>query len=278
MATLFDTRLTSIINIDSSIEVGAKLYWYVWDTSTPAETFTTDDLDVANANPVVAVGDGRFPAIWLAPGEYKYILTAADGTPEDPILTQKFVASVSQNLDVDPDLIDFLAGNEGLPVENGGTGPTLILPIEHGGTGQDDLLGVKSALGIPAVATGAEVITGTDNAKFISPLALADSVTTTLTANGSRIGFDGMVVQWGATAIGSGANVVTGSIVFPIPFPTAAFSITGNVINPANGSWHPVVIGFPTLSTTGADYFADTALGSESISGGNSIRWIAIGH
>lgn len=124
MAFLFDYGLFSVIGLDSEIEVGSKLYWYVANTSTPADTYTTPALNVENTNPVLAEADGRWPEIWLAPGDYKFVLTAPDGSPADPIRTVDDFNVPDTPPAFDPDLDAFLAGDVPLPVASGGTGST----------------------------------------------------------------------------------------------------------------------------------------------------------
>jgi hypothetical protein len=70
------------IPVDGSGKVtpGAKLYFYVSETSTPKNTFNDADLTVENPNPVPANGAGRFPDIFLEEGRYKVILKNADDT------------------------------------------------------------------------------------------------------------------------------------------------------------------------------------------------------
>lgn len=121
---LFDPGLFSIVNPDSSIEVGAKLYWYVAETTTLATTYTTPDGSVQNSNPVVAQADGRFGQMWLEPGDYKYVLTQADGSPTDADVTVDDYTVADTPPDIDPALDDFLAGTDPLPIANGGTGET----------------------------------------------------------------------------------------------------------------------------------------------------------
>lgn len=124
MAQLFDDGIFSVIDAASAIQVGAKLYWYVANTTTPTITYADPDLNVENANPVLASGDGRFPQMWLAPGNYKYVLTAPDSTPADPLVTVDEFSVPDNPPSFDPALDDFLAGDEPLRIENGGTGET----------------------------------------------------------------------------------------------------------------------------------------------------------
>lgn len=124
MAKLFDTRIFSVIGVNSALLSGAKLYWYIAGTTTATDTFSDPDMTTANANPVLADANGRFPAIWLAEGDYKYILTSASGSPASPIITQDDFRADGEIPSFDAGLLDFLAGNEPLDIANGGTGQT----------------------------------------------------------------------------------------------------------------------------------------------------------
>lgn len=124
MAFLFDNGLFSIIGLDSEIEVGSRIYWRVAGTDTPVDSYSNPGLSVANTNPVLAEADGRFPEMWLAPGDYKFILTPPNGTPADPIRTVDDYSVPDTPPSFDPALEDFLAGTEPLPIASGGTGET----------------------------------------------------------------------------------------------------------------------------------------------------------
>lgn len=52
---------------------GGKLYAYEAGTSTPKDTFTTEEGDVANTNPVILDSAGR-ANVWLGSGAYKIVL------------------------------------------------------------------------------------------------------------------------------------------------------------------------------------------------------------
>ena len=49
--------------------VGAKLFFFETDGATPKDTFTTKAASIANANPVIALDNGVFPAIYIQ-GDY----------------------------------------------------------------------------------------------------------------------------------------------------------------------------------------------------------------
>jgi len=121
MATLFDTGIFSVIGLDSELLSGATIGWFVAGTTTPANSYTTNALSVANANPVPASAAARFPAMWLAPGSYKYVLKDASG---NTLLTRDGFIAESAPPSFDPDLDDFLAGDEPLPIAKGGTAST----------------------------------------------------------------------------------------------------------------------------------------------------------
>jgi hypothetical protein len=53
---------------------GGKLYFYATGTTTPQDTYTTEALSVANANPVVADSTGTWGDIWLGVLDYKVVL------------------------------------------------------------------------------------------------------------------------------------------------------------------------------------------------------------
>lgn len=74
---------------------------------------------------------------------------------------------------------------------------------------------------VPAKASAAEVIAGTDNAKYITPLALGMGVLAS--ANG-YLQIGGIIIQW-ATGHADPANTSepTQVITYPIAFPTAVF-------------------------------------------------------
>lgn len=63
--TLFSPPRHRELTASGAVEPGAKLYFYVSGTSTPASTYQDAEGTVAHSNPVVADTGGLFPAIWL---------------------------------------------------------------------------------------------------------------------------------------------------------------------------------------------------------------------
>jgi microcystin-dependent protein len=59
---------------------GALAYFFDSGTSTPRAVYEDAALSVAHEHPVEADGNGRWPAIYLPYGDYKYILKTSGGT------------------------------------------------------------------------------------------------------------------------------------------------------------------------------------------------------
>lgn len=123
MAVLFDpARYFSVIGLSSELLVGAQLSWFVAGTSTAINTYSDIGLTTPNSNPVISDANGRFPQIYLADGtSYKWRLKDSSGVS---IMSQDNYATPAGFPAYDPDLADFLAGDEPLPIENGGTAST----------------------------------------------------------------------------------------------------------------------------------------------------------
>lgn len=121
MATLFDTGIFSVAGSNGGVAPGALLHFYVAGTATETNTYTASDLATPNSNPVAADANGRFPAIWLPAGNFKYTLTQSDGTGS---VTRDGYVSAAASPTIDAGLTSFLAGSAALPIANGGTGQT----------------------------------------------------------------------------------------------------------------------------------------------------------
>jgi hypothetical protein len=121
LAQLFDTGIFSALTPGAAIGAGWKVAFYQAGTTTEATTYADADLATPNANPVVADANGRFPAIWLGTGSYKYqLLTSADV----PVVTRDDLTVDAPPPTFAAGLDDFLEGDAALPVASGGTGST----------------------------------------------------------------------------------------------------------------------------------------------------------
>jgi hypothetical protein len=69
-------------NANGDRVAGAKAYFYDDGTADLATIYTTTDLDVAHANPVIADSDGVWPQMWADTAElFTVSLTDGDGVP-----------------------------------------------------------------------------------------------------------------------------------------------------------------------------------------------------
>lgn len=102
MAYRFSSRMFSVVDENGDTVVGARLYSYESNTSTPSPTYQDEDFITPNTNPVIADAAGRFPDMFLKTTRYKMVLKDADdvtletidpidGT-DDQINTDKLVA------------------------------------------------------------------------------------------------------------------------------------------------------------------------------------------
>lgn len=166
MALLFDQGLYSVVDVDSSIGVGWKLWTYTTGTTTPKNTYPTAADALAgtnpNSNPVVAGADGRFAPIWFADPSYKIVLTDKNDVVKvtrDPAVSSGSVSSVAVS-----------GGTTGLtvsgsPITSSGTitfGGTLA--VANGGTGGTTTATARTGLGLGT----ASVLDETTAAQFIA--------------------------------------------------------------------------------------------------------------
>ena len=88
MANRFTLPLSQDLDGSGDPYAGGKLYFYETGTSTPLDTYSDSTLSTANANPVVADGNGRFGDIFMKTQDYKVVSkTTADVTiwTADPV-------------------------------------------------------------------------------------------------------------------------------------------------------------------------------------------------
>lgn len=76
--TRFTTPRPFEIDANGDVLAGAKLNFYATNTNTRQNTYSDEDLTIANANPVVADGEGRFGDIFLNLTQYRVVLTNSD--------------------------------------------------------------------------------------------------------------------------------------------------------------------------------------------------------
>jgi hypothetical protein len=105
--SLFIPPVVRATDENNLILSGAKWYFYVSGTTTPASVYTTSGLTVAHANPVVANSGGSFAPIYLDPAvSYRAVLKTAAGVG----LANGDIDPISATGDFVPDGTDAVAG------------------------------------------------------------------------------------------------------------------------------------------------------------------------
>ncbi|WNC90967.1 hypothetical protein RI103_06345 [Paraburkholderia sp. FT54] len=151
--------------------------------------------------------------------------------------------------------------------------PATVLDADWFNSVMVELLNVVAAAGLtPTKGTNNQILAAINT-------LIGGSVTSSLGANGWRKLPDGSIEQWGTgTLPASGASTSNVAITFPIPFPNACFTVTGNPQRGANSvsgaqpSWGTT--GAPT--TTGFTANGDT-LSSVTFNQTVPFSWRAIG-
>lgn len=107
MAHLFQPPSVRAWSSIATAVSGAKVYFYDAQTSTPRTTFTTPDLDVEHAVPVVALSNSVFPPIYLDPvgGPYKVDM-------KDPITGVSLPGYPIDNLEALPSILELRNATE----------------------------------------------------------------------------------------------------------------------------------------------------------------------
>lgn len=88
----------------------------------------------------------------------------------------------------------------------------------------------------------------------------------------------GLLIQWGQLPITTGSYSTITTLTFPIAFPNACISITGNGDKEPDNTWAPITFLFKSRTTTTVSVVADTGNGSIGINNSIYLNWIAIGH
>lgn len=127
-----------------------------------------------------------------------------------------------------------------------------------------------SANGTVELATNAEVVTGTDTTRAVTPAGLTALLTNaqTIASSGYITLGGGLIIQWGQNASSNGAT-----ISFPLEFPTAVFVVVGSQYSTGGSTDENVSIKSQTTTGFNAHY---TDIGSGITSG--TVNWIAIGN
>lgn len=125
-----------------------------------------------------------------------------------------------------------------------------------------------------AKASAAEILTGTEDGKAITPLGLATASASTLSNNGYIRLPGGLILQWGGLTGSYSEGSV--AVTFPIAFPVACFRAFGVAVNQTAGLTNDVFVQRVAQTTSGATFFFNfDGSGSDAISG---LDFFAIGY
>ena len=136
-------------------------------------------------------------------------------------------------------------------------------------------MATTATAGKVALATGAQVITGTDATHAVTPASLTSQQLAN--ANGYVTFPGGIILQWGHFASGSWSGALQ-AVTFPLAFPTACLNVTGITDNAsAVGSPHYGLEVASAITTTGVSFRA-VGYQSGAPANINGFYWLAIGH
>jgi hypothetical protein len=173
MATLFDPYVQLVTSAGVPIS-GAKAYFYQAGTTTDITTYQDSGAITPHAQPVVADASGIFAPIYVNNSTYKVVFkTAADVT----ILTVDNISlagstfadnvfTLQDNADATKQLVFQLSGI------TTGTTRTITAPDASGTLILSSSTATQTTAGIVEQATDAEVQTGTDTDRYITPAGL----------------------------------------------------------------------------------------------------------
>jgi hypothetical protein len=234
MATIAPLGIYRAFDDNGEPLAGGKLYTYEAGTSTPKDTYTTAEGDVANSNPVELDASG-YAQVWLGDGGYKFILTDAGDVV---LFTTDNINGVSS--DAFGGEVNLISSNTAITsvyansVNIATNSPTLsLLPANSAGEGF--YFSVKNeGLGVVTIdPDGSETIDG-QSTKLLTPGQSALIITDGIT----------WFSLFFADVTASGNNTFSGNTTF-----------TGNVLYPDDGE---LTIAAGVITVTGVYHTVDT--------------------
>lgn len=159
---------------------------------------------------------------------------------------------------------------------------TNINPTTDGGTNWTTAVVPAATLtisGIVELATSAEVLSGTDNTRAVTPAGIVGGLLGTSVFSGSGYATlpvvvggirQNLIIQWGSTtAITSGGSVTTS---YPVVFPNACFRVLTTV-----GSSVALAQGYTSATSSSPSNSSFVTYHFASAGGTASYHWLAVG-
>ncbi|WDS36246.1 H-type lectin domain-containing protein [Pseudoxanthomonas sp.] len=231
----------------TEIANGGLLYFYELGTTTEKATYSDSDLTTANTNPVVLDSAGRAEVnIWLD-GTYTVKFTDADG---NAVWTRTVGADESDSDDI-PTLVS------GQFLTNDGTS-----------------LKWSDITQVPDPTDLTDYVLKSDGTQAY--WAESDSTDADVDYSSTTIRVGGMLILMGSSSIGTGANVPTKNIDFPLTFDSAPKVYVTMTQNGVNSTGYSAI---PSVSAVTATYFTITADSNRGVSIANALTfdYLAIG-
>lgn len=164
----------------------------------------------------------------------------------------------------------------GISIDASGKTITVTGQLTGDGSGLDEATAAKR--GNVQLATSAEIATGTNAVKAITPKALRDSTSATLAQIGSHILPSGLIEKWGYVARGA-ININTEvTLTFAAAFPNNCFNIQVTMKDSAPGSGSDAQVHILTISKTAATYHYQLYNQDAGIATLEGFYWRAIGN
>ena len=178
MAGRYSNPIANYYDENGEPLAGGKLEFFESGTSTPLDTFSDDNLSVANPNPVVADSAGRFGDIFLSGADYKVVLKKADDSviwTADPVRSPTPKSSVVLDVSTTTQLD---AGDDGKFVAADATGGAFIITLPAAADAGDgyeiEIQKVDASTNVVTVdASGAETINGQSDLNLTDQYASA---------------------------------------------------------------------------------------------------------
>lgn len=179
--TRFQSRVFTILTDNGDIAPGARIYFYLTGTSTPTPTYSQSDLDPGseNTNPVIYGADARQSVdIFLDPAiVYRVVYKDTNDNTlaeDDPVAGNDVVDAIAAH-NADPDAhVDATESTRGwtqyatdTEAQNMNASDRSLTPANLAA-----LTPTETRPGLVEAATTAEVETGTDAIRYVSPLTL----------------------------------------------------------------------------------------------------------
>lgn len=208
---------------------GAKAFFYTTETLAPADVYTTSDLSVAHANPVVADSGGLFPNIFLDPAiAYRMILksvlnitiadvdpVASDGGVFDPGYAGGVTRTITAKLSERVSVKDFGATGDGVTNDGAAFVAAIAYLKSIAGNPTNAIYKASGVLFIPA----GHYYLGTTTLEITHTITLQGEGGTGFGNDGTNFGGAATMLRWAANTTGiriqdyqtSGASTIDGA-------------------------------------------------------------------